>query len=121
MATFSPGRKTILVVEDQQEVRGIMARVLIARGYSVIEAFDGQQALEVLMAGQRVDLLIVDIVMPGLNGLELAKRLSTRTEARPTPLFVSGFDQDPAKVPAPLLKKPFSPEELIAEVERLIH
>jgi CheY-like chemotaxis protein len=113
-------RKTILVVEDQDEVRGVMARTLKEGGYTVIEAIDGQQAFDLMAGGLRIDLLVMDIILPRLGGLQLAERLNSLPESRPTILFISGYDQDPTKVPGPLLQKPFRPEELRAEVQRLI-
>jgi two-component system, cell cycle sensor histidine kinase and response regulator CckA len=114
--------KTILVVEDQDEVRGVIARALRWGGYAVIEAMDGQQALDLLAGGLRIDLLVADVVMPRLGGLQLAERLNFLPEpkARPTLLFISGYEHDHSKVPEPLLEKPFGPDTLVAEVDRLM-
>ena len=120
MANPPAQRKTILLVEDQDEVRGIVARALKEGGYSVIEAIDGQQAFDLLAGGLRIDLLVMDVILPRLGGLQLAERLSSLPQSRPTVLFISGYDQDRAKVPGPLLQKPFTSEELRAEVQRLI-
>jgi two-component system, cell cycle sensor histidine kinase and response regulator CckA len=112
--------KTILVVEDQDVVRAMVTRSLLEEGYRVIEASDGEQALAaVLAAGVKIDMLVTDIVMPKLDGLQLAQHL-TLEERAPVLLFITGYDQDLSKVPGPLLRKPFGPSELVAEVRRLL-
>lgn len=111
---------TILVVEDQEEVRQIIARWLRRGGYAVIEAADGQQAIDMMARGLRVDMLVADVVMPRLGGLQLAIYLASRPEPRPALLFISGYDQEDRKLPGPFLRKPFNPETLVAEVDRLM-
>ena len=115
----SPEPKTVLVVEDQNVVRRMVARALEEEGYRVLEASDGEQALELLSRGPRVDLVVSDVVMPNMGGFVLAERLLLGGEP-PIFLFITGYDQDPTKVPGPLLQKPFTPTELVAEVKRLM-
>jgi two-component system cell cycle sensor histidine kinase/response regulator CckA len=81
----------ILFVEDEDAVRGIAARLLRARGYEVIEACDGEEALELAeeYAGQ-IDLLISDVIMPGLDGPTMLKRARKFLGSAPV-MFISGY------------------------------
>ena len=81
----------ILFVEDEDAVRGVAARLLRARGYEVIEACDGEEALELaqLHAGQ-IDLLISDVIMPGLDGPTLLKKARQYLGTAPV-MFISGY------------------------------
>jgi two-component system cell cycle sensor histidine kinase/response regulator CckA len=111
--------KVILVVEDQELVRRVMVRVLREEGYTVFEARNGDVAMEVLASGVPVNLVVTDIVMPGMGGFQLADRLQL-TDHPPILLFITGYDQDANTIPGPLLRKPFEPAELAYEVKRLI-
>jgi two-component system response regulator (stage 0 sporulation protein F) len=111
--------KKLLVVEDQEEVRTILVRILSEQGYSVMEAAHGRQALERLETEPGVDLVLSDIVMPVMDGFELAAHLAMRK----TPiLFMTGYGQQHwyEAVPGPVLLKPFSHEVLCAEVKRIL-
>jgi CheY-like chemotaxis protein len=110
------------VVEDQEAVRAFSGEALRQRGYHVLEASDGNEAIAV--AGRhpgRLHLLLTDVVMPGMNGKELAERLQ---ELRPDlkVLFISGYTADVIAHRGVLdrgvafLHKPFSPEELAQKV-----
>jgi two-component system, cell cycle sensor histidine kinase and response regulator CckA len=112
--------KTILVVEDNDQVRAMMARILTTEGYRVFEAADGVQALEVLTTGVEIHLIVSDIVMPNMGGFQLAAHLSALPHP-PILLFISGYDQSRNEVPGPLIGKPFTPSMLAAEVRRLLH
>jgi len=114
----SPPR-TILVVEDHDAVRRMIVRGLQEDGFHVIEASDGELALSVLASGHHIDLLVTDIAMPKMGGLELAEVVKP-IQHRPILLFISAYDFDPAVVPGPLLRKPFKPSEVVAEVRRLL-
>lgn len=85
------GAGRILFVEDEDAVRGVAARLLRARGYEVIEAADGEEALELaeLHAGQ-IDLLISDVIMPGLDGPTLLKKARPFLKDAPV-MFISGY------------------------------
>jgi CheY-like chemotaxis protein len=120
------GRETVLLVEDEGQVRRLLREILAAAGYGVIEARDGEQALS-LAAGRpgRIHLLLTDVVMPGISGKELYDALSA---ARPgiLVLFISGFighasvDDGVLGAGAVLLQKPFLPEELLAKVRGVL-
>jgi PAS domain S-box-containing protein len=89
-----PGTETILFVEDEQSVRELVSEYLSARGYHVLDASDGQQALEIAAAHSgKIQLLITDVVMPRLSGRELAARLAaTRPDLKI--LYISGYTDD---------------------------
>jgi CheY-like chemotaxis protein len=115
----------ILVVDDEELVRRFVARVLHGRGFSVAEAADGRKALaRIEELGDSVRLVLSDIVMPHLSGVELAERLSLLRPELPV-ILMSGYS--PAELmargiaaPCALLSKPFLPSELIAEVSRCL-
>jgi two-component system, cell cycle sensor histidine kinase and response regulator CckA len=109
---------TVLVVEDDRALRTLMVRSLSAKGHRVLEAVDGIEALEKLAAEPDIELIVTDIVMPRMNGVELAQQLAASARARL--LFVSAFGQEYTPLPGPLLDKPFSQAALIAEVDRLL-
>jgi two-component system cell cycle sensor histidine kinase/response regulator CckA len=109
---------TVLVVEDDPALRALMVRTLTAKGYRVMEASDGIEALEQLAREPDIELVVTDIVMPRMNGVELAQQLIA--SARTRLLFVSAFGEEYTQLPASLLEKPFSQAALIAEVERLL-
>ncbi len=111
-------RITILLVDDDEEVRSLMARILREGGYHVVEAKDAAAALDAIALGAQVELLVTDIVMPGLSGFELASRI---TSARKVPvLFVSTFALTGKDIPGPALQKPFTPSALLDTVRGLL-
>ncbi len=111
---------TVLVVDDEKSLRLYMARVLEDDGYTVIEAENGLEALSVLEDGDRgtVHLVITDVRMPGMGGMELASHLAMRPSSPPL-LFVSG-SHTLDDVPGPLLKKPFLPADLSVLARNLL-
>jgi len=120
------GTETILVVEDEAAVRELIVRVLTAHGYQVLEARDGQEALQVSgQHGGSIDLLLTDVVMPRMNGAELNEQLrAARPEIRV--LYMSGYTDNAIAqhgVLEPgvnLLPKPFSMEALIHTVRHVL-
>jgi CheY-like chemotaxis protein len=110
--------KTIMVVDDNEQVCSIVARVLRRGGYDVIEAHDGAEALRMLPAIPRLQLLVTDVVMPGLGGFELASYV---TAACNVPvLFISAHIPPDSDIPGPVLTKPFTAETLVDMVSRLL-
>jgi len=109
---------TVLVVEDDRALRTLMVRTLTEKGYRAVEASDGIEALEKLATDSDIELVVTDIVMPRMNGVELAQELAASVRARL--LFVSAYGKEYTELPASLLEKPFSQAALIAEVERLL-
>jgi len=86
------GVKKILVVDDDFSIRSLFKEFLEPEGYSVLQAADGRQALEILDA-QAPDLLIVDRAMPGMGGIELLKALQDRHSAVPV-IMISAFGEE---------------------------
>jgi len=113
---------TLMVVEDESAVRELVRAALSRAGYRILAARDGEEALTRAAAHEgRIDLLLTDVVMPGLNGPELARQFRrVRPEARV--LFMSGYaadhiaDEGMLSGDADLLAKPFAPDELVARV-----
>jgi PAS domain S-box-containing protein len=114
------GKETVLVVEDQEEVRKYAVAALKAKGYRAIPAENAGEAL-LLCERERIDLVLTDVVMPHVGGLELAGRLE---KLRPgiKVLFMSGYTDkviEPQRLmegSASFIQKPFSPEELAGKV-----
>jgi PAS domain S-box-containing protein len=112
---------TVLLVEDQSELRRLAASVLRGQGYRVLEAGSGAEALSLYEScGQTFDLLLSDMVMPGMSGPELAREFSRRSP-RAKVLLMSGYSQEPLGVGSDgavnaYLPKPFSPQALVAKV-----
>ena len=102
-------------------LRRITARILAGAGFRVLEAHDGEQAATLLatLRTNVVGLVISDIRMPGMSGIELASLVSERWPVVPV-LLVSGQGGPPAGYPVPFLPKPFSPERLLAAVHDLL-
>jgi two-component system cell cycle sensor histidine kinase/response regulator CckA len=118
--------ETILVVEDEELVRGFACRFLRSEGYHTRESADGQFALELLQReGEGVDLVLTDAVMPRMGGRELADHIGRLKPALPV-LFMSGYTNDEIirrgllSPGAPYLQKPFSPEALASKVRQVL-
>jgi len=123
------GSETILVVEDEEVIRPAARRVLESQGYSVLLAEDGESALETLRASEQgVDLIITDVVMPGIGGTELARRLREREGRDIRVLFTSGYrsrDLDEADGGAAVdarhfLPKPWTIPQLLTRVRTIL-
>lgn len=117
--------ETILVVEDDEELRKLTRRMLERRGYTVIEARNGLEALESIeKGGGPIHLVITDVVMPKMGGRQLVERLAETRPELPI-LYFSGY---PAHAgfkrgihgQIPLLQKPFSEAELLGLVRELL-
>jgi two-component system cell cycle sensor histidine kinase/response regulator CckA len=116
------GGETILLVEDQPEVRRMAVRALQAEGYRVVEATDGRDALEILAAGgPPVALVLTDLALPRLDGLALARELATVLPSVPV-LMMTGYTSSESMRRSalarghPLLEKPFTADELARRV-----
>ncbi len=120
------GDETILLVEDDDAVRRIARVVLERRGYTVLEAADGENAVRLASAhGGPIDLVVTDIVMPGLGGPALLERLRDLRPDIPV-LFTSGYTSDAVirhgveTAETPFLQKPFTAEALARKVREVI-
>jgi CheY-like chemotaxis protein len=116
------GDATLLVAEDEPGVRGFVSAVLRSRGYRVIEAANGREALDVFsMQVGRIALLLTDVVMPEMGGLELASRVRRLRPDLPV-LYMSGYtDQSmSSEVTENLLGKPFSTGDLLRRIQQIL-
>jgi two-component system, cell cycle sensor histidine kinase and response regulator CckA len=114
------GSSTILVADDAPAVLAYVAEVLQTHGYHVLEAVDGVEALKVAAEHSGpIDLLVTDIEMPRLNGLELHRRLRhQRPETRT--LFMSGVSDTVLEPEAAFLSKPFVARALMRKVSQVL-
>jgi two-component system cell cycle sensor histidine kinase/response regulator CckA len=118
--------ETVLLVEDEEGVRSLLRKMLRKRGYTVLDARDGSEALFVSKEHQGpIHLLLTDVVMPKMNGWELAKRLSPlRPEMKV--LFMSGYTDDAivrhsmSDAATAFIQKPFTPDALVEKVSDVL-
>jgi DNA-binding response OmpR family regulator len=116
----------VLVADDSTTVRKLVATRLAADGYDVLEAEDGEQALELAVA-ERPAVIVLDKVMPKLDGFEVVRRLRERDETHAIPIVMLTEQSREESVLAGLglgveeyMAKPFSPRELSARIERAL-
>lgn len=121
-----PGQGRILVVDDEPHIRRVLSTVLGSHGYEVRIASDGIEGLDELGA-EPVDLVILDLMMPGADGLEILSRIRSDPERAQTPVIIltaKGQDTDREAALAgganDFLTKPFSPKKLIARIEEIL-
>jgi DNA-binding response OmpR family regulator len=119
-------RYTVLVVEDASLIRRITNRILTEEGYRVLEAADGAEALEVLrLPNAKVDLVLLDVVLPGQDGVALYADIAARWPGLPV-LFMSAYPAEilaahgQTDLTAPFLGKPYTRDELVAKVGAVI-
>jgi signal transduction histidine kinase/ActR/RegA family two-component response regulator/putative methionine-R-sulfoxide reductase with GAF domain len=121
------GTETILIAEDESAVRVMVADILRSQGYQVLEASCASEALGLSkrLRGSRIDLLLTDLVMPNMNGYELAKRFrSQRPEVQV--LYTSGYlpgdtpVHDTVEMDAEFLQKPYNPDVLVQKVREIL-
>jgi two-component system cell cycle sensor histidine kinase/response regulator CckA len=114
----STTRGTVLVVDDEQMVRRLAARMLVAQGYRVLEAGSGQEAVRLLRRGaHRIDGVLTDIAMPGIGGRELGETIA-RCWPQIRVLYMSGYaanrmvNEGALDPSVPFIQKPFTSEQL---------
>lgn len=122
----APSARTILVCEDAPPVRRMARRALSRQGYRVLESSNAEEALELLENGdQKIDLVLSDVIMPGMGGLALAAELRERFPEVKL-LLMSGYPSrdslqgDEGELDGPFLSKPFSFGELCAKISELL-
>ncbi len=120
------GTETVLLVEDEDAVRTLTARVLVDRGYVVLTARNGREALAVLdRPDHGVHLVLTDVVMPDMGGLELSEHV-TRAHPEVRIVYMSGYTEGDKLQPGvrnspyPFLQKPFSPESLAVRIREAL-
>jgi CheY-like chemotaxis protein len=122
----SRGRETVLLVEDEEHLRGLALRILQARGYTVLSAVDGADALrQVTEYGGPIHLVLSDVVMPRMSGRSMSEQLAAlRPNAKI--LFMSGYTDDEVMRRGILdrrtafLEKPFTPDQLVTRVRQVL-
>jgi two-component system, cell cycle sensor histidine kinase and response regulator CckA len=117
---------TILVAEDDDSLRSLVTRVLWDQGFRTLEARHGNEALHLAeLAAPYLDLVVTDVVMPELDGLELGRQLSQRWATIPV-LYISAyppndiFSRGGPSVASAFLQKPFTPDVLLERVRQLL-
>ncbi len=117
---------TVLVVEDQEQVRGFITAILDSLGYNILSAADGDTALAVASSHPgAIDLLLTDVILPGMNGKQLAEKLKLLrpeiavlfTSGHPRNVIASSGVLDPDVA---FIAKPYSPEELAAKLREVL-
>jgi two-component system cell cycle sensor histidine kinase/response regulator CckA len=123
--TQGSGTETILFVEDDPAVRRIGVKILTDRSYRVLEAGGGAEALQLAAAyAHPIHLLVTDVVMPGMRGTELARRLLEQRPELPV-LYASGYTEDAVvrgglESKSAFLGKPYVAETLLDKVQELL-
>jgi signal transduction histidine kinase/CheY-like chemotaxis protein len=117
--------ETILVVEDDDEVRRTVMGTLAALGYRVLAAANGSEAISMLGSEQRIDLLFTDVVMPGIGGVEVARE-AKRLRHDIKILLTSGYAHDiliahGANGNFPLFQKPYRPQDLVQHIRQMLN
>lgn len=117
---------TILLVDDDDETRGSILRVLEKKGYRVLEADGPVRATELAhQSGDEIDLVVLDVIMPGMSGISTADKLEEEIDELRI-LYISGFIEGelPERHESPgksaFLQKPFTVGEMLAKIEELL-
>jgi len=123
--TADPGDIDILVVDDEKDVVEVVGHFLEEEGYTVHSAYDGEEALE--MASGDVDLIVLDIMLPGVDGYEVCQKLRSRVETEDIPIvFLSAKTEEEDQIEGLMLggddylTKPVSPQVLVAHVKAVL-
>jgi DNA-binding NtrC family response regulator len=119
-------RETVLVVDDEEMVRRLAARMLATFGYQVLQASSGQEAVRLLRRGaHRIDGVLTDVAMPGIGGRELGETIA-RCWPRIRVLYMSGFavrrmvSEGALNPEHPFIQKPFTTEQLGRKVREVL-
>lgn len=121
------GSETVLLVEDEASLRELLREALEANGYSVLEARDGAEALQIARAhAGPIQIMVTDVIMPGMTGPKIVEHVAqTRPEMKA--LYISGYSDEsvirhgligPGRA---FLSKPFGPEVLLRRLRELLH
>jgi CheY-like chemotaxis protein len=118
--------KTVLVVDDEESLRNYAAKLIQSRGYQVVTAGDGAEALELLTQGTRVDLMVLDVMMPGLDGLQTLEQIRGRGHTRLPVVLLTAQSADEQVLDGYqrgadcYITKPLQPSALLNIVDYLI-
>jgi two-component system cell cycle sensor histidine kinase/response regulator CckA len=110
----------ILVIEDDEAFRYVVTRCLTDAGFTVEDVADYRDALEIIDDGKPLDLMLTDLMIPGVNGFALARMARMRRRDLKI-MHMTSFDDAPAnEALGPLLHKPLDPEVIVSEVKQLL-
>ncbi len=119
-------KKRILLADDEEDIKTVVAMFLEAQGYEVVTAFDGLDALEKVRT-EKPDLILLDIMMPVLDGFEVCRRLKENEETAKIPILILSAAAHVESVNRGLkagakdyIVKPFEPEKLVEKIEQFI-
>lgn len=122
-SSTGPSAKTILIVEDEDNIREVVRRYLEREGFQVREATDGYSALD-LIAEQEPDLIVMDLMLPGIDGLTLTRQLRQRSRVPVIMLTARGETSDRVRGldlgADDYMPKPFSPRELVSRIHAIL-
>ena len=114
---------SVLVVDDDSDVRASVAQLLELEGFAVDTAKNGQEALDKLRSGVQPGVVLLDLMMPVMNGLELLNQLRAEPDLRKPPVIVisanRGYDADDLGVSA-VVRKPFDVDHLLSNIEAVL-
>ena len=117
----------ILVVDDEPDMRTLLTLILTRSGFEPVEASTGEEALEVAAGAERIDLVLLDLNLPGLNGLEVLEKWHADGYSADVPVLMLTADATPgrdvdalARGARGFLTKPILAKDLVAEVERTL-
>lgn len=120
-----PSSVNVLVVDDEEDVVEVVSHFLEEEGYRVDKAYDGEEALE--KASSKTDLIVLDIMLPGLDGYEVCQRLRSRVETETIPIiFLSAKTEEDDQIKGLMmggddyLTKPVSPQVIVAHVKAVL-
>lgn len=123
--TADPSEIDVLVVDDEEDVVEVVSHFLEQEGYTVYKAYDGEEALE--KASSEIDIIVLDIMLPGLDGYEVCKRLRSRVETETIPIvFLSAKSEEEDQIRGLMmggddyLTKPVSPQIVVAHVKAVL-
>lgn len=125
MATSTPNEITVLVVDDEEDVVEIIGHFLREEGYNVLTAYDADEAFA--KATQDVDCIVLDVMLPGMSGFEIARRLRGRVETEKIPIiFLTAKVEEEDQLEGltaggdTYLKKPVSPQVVLANIRAVL-
>lgn len=121
MASSLPTRRRLLVIEDDPDTRGAISALLTRAGYEVVDAADGEDAVELLTRGLRPRLIVADLRLPGLSGTDLLRYIQKDHELRIIPrIIVTALRPEEVKVSADaIFHKPCDLNDVLEAVRRL--
>lgn len=109
------GSRRVLLVEDEEVVRDVVAAMLERSGFEVVAVDQARAALDLCKDGTRFDLLLTDLVMPNMNGVELAAAVQAHLPATRV-VYMSGYSADDVDVSTPRIQKPFTRAQLVETI-----